>query len=345
MKKRILALLVLILLVIPAGCAPEKAEVIRLPVGYIPNVQFAPLYVAIEKGFYKEEGLEVEVDYNMETDSVALVGAGELRFAVVSGEQVLLGRAQGLPVVYVMAWYQEFPVGVASLAEKGITTPQDLRGTRVGIPGLYGASYIGFKALLNAGGLEEKDLTLDSIGFTQAEALADRLEDAAVVYISNEPNKLRAEGFDVNVMPVSDYLSLVANGLITSEAMIRDHPETVRAMVRATLRGIQYAAQHPDEAFEICIRPHKQTIRDDVGDLVVEKTSRYYVENLISLAPEEQAVQRQVLADSIRLWKAELGGVSDPAAWANMQNLLLQMGLLAEPLDLCAAFTNEFLPE
>ncbi len=306
-----------------AGCAPQKTDVIRLPVGFIPNVQFAPLYVAIEKGFYRDAGLQVEIDYNMETDSVALVGADELKFAVVSGEQVLLGRAQGLPVTYVMAWYQKFPVGVVSMADKNITSPADLRGKKVGIPGLYGASYIGFKALLNAGGLKESDLTLDSIGFTQAEALADGLEDAAVVYVTNEPIKLRAEGFDVNVMAVSDYLSLVANGLVTSEKMIAENPDEVKAMVSATLKGIDYAAQHPDEAFTI---------------------SEKYVENLASLSPEDKDVQRQVLSDSIELWKAERPGFSNPQAWQNMHDLLLQMELISQPLDLSRAFSNSFLP-
>ena len=305
------------------GCAPKKTDVIRLPVGFIPNVQFAPLYVAIEKGFYRDAGLQVEMDYNMETDSVALVGAGELQFAVVSGEQVLLGRAQGLPVTYVMAWYQKFPVGVVSLADKNIKGPADLRSKKVGIPGLYGASYIGFKALLNAGGLQESDLSLDSIGFTQAESLADGLEDAAVVYVSNEPIKLRAEGFDVDVIAVSDYLSLVANGLITSEKMIAEKQDVVRAMVGATLKGIDYAIQHPDEAFTIC-----------------EK----YVENLANLTPEEKDVQRQVLAASIELWRAERLGYSDPQAWQNMHDLLLQMELISQPLDLTGAFSNDFLP-
>jgi len=324
-KRSLIILILAAALLSSCGLRPQAADaVIRLPVGYIPNVQFAPLYVAIEQGYYAEEGLQVEMDYNMETDSVALLAAGELEFAIVSGEQVLLGRAQGLPVVYVMAWYQDYPVGVTSLASAGIEKPQDLAGKRIGIPGLYGASYIGFRALLYASGLQESDLTLDSIGYTQTEALLNGMEDAVVIYVSNEPIKMAAEGYPVNVLPVSDALALVANGLITSESMIDEHPELVRGMVSATLQGIAYTQQHPDEAFEICQK---------------------YVDTLASLSPAELEVQRQVLEASIPMFDISQNGVTQLSAWQNMQDVLLEMGLLTQPLVLEDAFTNQFIPE
>jgi len=312
----------------PAAPTPSRATAsttqavvnIRLPVGYIPNIQFAPLYVAMEKGYYRQAGLEVTLDYSQETDGVALVGANNLQFSVASGEQVLLARAQGLPVSYVLAWYQQFPVGVVAGTQQGIRTPADLKGKQIGIPGLYGASYIGFRALLDAAGLKESDVILDSIGYNQVEALLAGREQAAVIYTTNEPIQLQARGFAVDVVRVSDVLQLVGNGLITNETTQKEKPELVRRMVQATLQGIQTALANPAEAYEI---------------------SKKYVEGL---AADDPVVQKQILAASMDLWKAPKPGYSDPKAWENMQGILIKMQLLKGPLDLSQAYSNAFLP-
>ncbi len=325
MKSRIVSLLFIIVLLLSA-CAPQKNATpaaltpIRLPVGYIPNIQFAPLYVAIEKGYFRDEGLDVSIDYNMEVDNLAQITAGKLDFAMISGEQVLLGRAKGMPVVYVMAWYQKYPVGIAAPVSENIFKPEDLKGKRIGIPGLFGASYIGAKALLSAGGLSESDVTLDAIGFNQVEGITSGREQAAVVYIANEPVQLRALGYDLTVLAVSDYMELVSNGLVTSEKMVRENPELVQRMVRALIKGLDATIANPDEAYEL---------------------SKKHVENL---AQADESVQKAVLTSSIELWKAERLGYSNPKGWENMQEVLLSMGLLSEPQDLSKAFTNEFVP-
>jgi NitT/TauT family transport system substrate-binding protein len=291
---------------------------IRLPMGYIPNVQYAPFYSAVKQGFFEEEGLEIEFDYSFETDGVALVAANELPFAIVSGEQVLLAREQGLPVVFVLSWYHDYPVGIVSKAEQNITHPSQLAGKKVGIPGLFGASYVGLRALLHAGGLSEEDIILESIGYNQVEALTADQVDAAVIYVTNEPIQLAAQGYEINVIPVADYALLASNGIITNETVLKENPELVRRMVDATLRGINFTSVHTDDAFE---------------------NSKIFVEGL---AQADQGVQRAVLEASVALYQLEPLGYSDPAAWENMEALLLDMELLSAPLDLEAAYSNDF---
>jgi NitT/TauT family transport system substrate-binding protein len=305
----------------PAAQPTTKPLVhIKLPMGYIPNVQYAPFYTAVERGYFKDAGIEIEFDYSFETDGAALVGADKLQFALVSGEQVLLARSQGLPIVYVLAWYQQYPVSIVSMADKNIKAPQDLRGIKIGLPGLFGANYVGLRALLYAAGIKESDVTLDSIGFTQVEALAAAREQAVVGYAANEPVILRSKGYAVNEIRVADYVHLASNGIITNEATIARNPELVRAFVAAFLHGLQDTITDPDAAYEI---------------------SKKYVENLSQADP---MVQKQVLGTSIEQWRTDVLGKSDPAAWENMQKVLLDMKLYTDPLDLKKAFSNDFLP-
>lgn len=304
------------------ACKPTSPEPVNtkvtLNLTYIPNVQFAPFYVAIEKGYFAKYGIEVSLAYGNEADLVAMVGSDNQQFMIASGEQVLLSRAQGLPVVSVREWYKDYPVGVASLKTSQISQPADLRGKVIGLPGLYGANYIGFEALAAHAGLTDADYELRSIGFTQVEALVTKQVDAVVVYLANEPVQLRARGYEIDVLRVADALSLVGNCLVTNEKSLIERPDLVQGMVNAMHEALAATATDPDMAYEV---------------------SRKYIENLA----EDDPIQLQVLLESIKLWQLE----TDPpelevTRWENMQSVLLNLGLMSRQIEVREAFSDAF---
>jgi NitT/TauT family transport system substrate-binding protein len=324
MKKIVLLLSITALIL--SGCStaastPTALTRIQLPMGYTANVQFAPFYVAVDKGYFAQEGLDVQFDYRFETDGMKLVGAGTLPFAVVSGEQVPLARSQGLPVTYVMQWFQSFPIGVVALSDKNIKTPADLIGKSVGLPGFFGASYIGWRGLLYKANIKEADIKTQDIGFTQAAALQQGKVDAIVGYTNNEPLQLIAAGLKIDVIPVSDYVSLVANGIVTNDSTVKNNPKLVTGFLRALVHGLQDVRNNPNEAFTI---------------------STKYVDGL-GKDPQNDALQMQVLTASIKLWTID--GRSNPTAWDTTQEVLVNMGLINTKLDATQLFTNDFLPK
>ena len=321
--KKLLLSIVLILLLVSIPVFAAEPDSFTLPCGFVPSVQFAPLYVGLEKGFFAEENLAPDLDHSMEIDTVALVGAGRLPFGICSGEQVLLAREQGLPLVYITNWYQNYPVGVLALKESGIASMEDLKGKTVGIPMLSGASYIGFEAMLGLSGMKDSDVKLESVGYTQAELLVTGKIDAAVVYTTNEPEQLKAQGYEINLFTVADMTTMVGNGLVTNEAMIRDNADFVARMVRAFVRSIRYTRENPEEAFEIC---------------------KKFVDGLADA--EDPDLQMQVLLRSADYYDAgPLGyGFSDPDAWDNMAAVMKNLGMVSGS-NTASAFTNDFIPE
>jgi NitT/TauT family transport system substrate-binding protein len=250
---------------------------------------------------------------------VQLVAAGELPFAVASGDQVILARSQGLPVVYITEWWQRFPVAVVSLAEQGIQTPADLAGHSIGVPELFGASYIGWQALLNTTGLNAAQVTLETIGYSQVSSLVEGRVEAAVVYANNEPVLLKEDGHAINLIEVADFADLASNGLITSEKVIAERPELAHRFVRAFLRGVSDTLAEPEAAFGI---------------------STGYVEGLAENADFGKAV----LYATLPYWQADRLGYSDATTWEQSQQVMRDAGLLDEPSAVDGLFSNAFLP-
>ena len=260
--------------------------------------------------------LEVKFRYGFESDLIKLVGSNELQFMIGSGEEVILGRAQGLPVIYAMSWYRKFPVVIFAPKGSGLDSPAKLIGHKIGIPGLFGASYVGWKALVYATQLDESKVSLQSIGFTQAAAVQSQQVDAALDYSVNGPVQMRLAGQEVDEIFVADYVDLPSNGIITNEETIAENPELVQAFVNALLHGLQDTLDNPEEAYTI---------------------SQKYVEGL-------DDSRMAVLEASLPLWQAEQLGLTEPASWVQTQNILLEMGLLDAPItNLEAIYTNQFI--
>lgn len=329
MKSKWIVLGIIIILLIGAGIffwnpfRSQQPEKITIGMTYIPNVQFAPWYVALEKGFFKEEGLDVVFDYRMDIDALQLVAAGQMDFAIAGGDQVITARDKNIPVTYLMSLFAKFPPSVIALSESGIRKPADLKGKRIGLP-LYGTNLLAIKAILNRAGIPESDVELIDIGYTQIPSLTEKKVDAVVGFANNEPVKLRASGYDVTQINAWDSFSLVGHGLITGERQLRTSRDTIAKMVRATIKGMQYTLDHPEESLAICFN------------------------NLKELGPEQQALEKQVFMESLKLWESDYTkahglGTSDPKAWEDSQQLMLDMGLITHRTPIEKLVNFDFL--
>jgi len=191
-----------------------------------------------------------------------------------------------------------------------------LVGRTVGLPGFFGASYVGYVGLLLANDLAQEDVDAVDVGFTQVETLLSDQADAVVVFANNEPIQLANMGEEVNVIQVADYIDLVFNGFVTNEETIDNNPELIESFTRAMLHGLADTLADPDQAYEI---------------------SKKYVEGL-------DDSRRDVLEASLELWDAETLGYTEAASWDRTQEILLAMGLLDAPVaNLDAAYNNDFI--
>jgi NitT/TauT family transport system substrate-binding protein len=323
--RRWFLLLIVALATLSACGTPQSAgsgSSINIAMGYIPDVQFAPFYVAQAKGYYAAEGLNVTINHNDIRDALVQVGQGQLQFANASGDEILLARAQSIPVKLVFQTFQQFPIAIFSKQSQGIAKPGDLRGKSVGVPGRFGATFIGLRGVLYAEKIPEQEVRITEIGFTQAAAVREDKVEAAVGYFNNEPLLLQNDGIAVNVIRVNDYISLVSNGVVASEKLINEQPETVRKFVRATARGLQDTLDDPDAAFKLALQ------------FVPE------------LSTERQPQELRKLKETLALWRSAATdsnglGYSDPQSWQSTYRFLRESGILQKDLEVEQAFTND----
>ena len=300
------------------------AEKIDIAMGYIPNVQFAPYYVAQEMGYFEDEGLEVNFDYGMSTDIMTLVAGGIVDFGISDADQVIIARDRGIPVKVVYTMYVKYPVGIVSFKENDLGTVSSLRGKKIGTPGPYGSNYIGLQVLLNSAGMGLDDIELEFIEYTQVESLLTSRVDAAVVFINNEPVVLRDMGRELNLIEAYRVTPMVSASVIVGDKLLKNRPDVVRSFTRAVRRASSYIVENKDQVLPL-IRPHVPTLTDSNMD-----------------------INRKVLFASIDLWMDEdidrYGlGYTTMDDWRQAIDTLLELGMINDAMDPGDCFTNSLL--
>jgi NitT/TauT family transport system substrate-binding protein len=239
--------------------------------GYIPNVQFAPFYLADQAGYYREAGLAVTFQNKIDPELVTLVGQGAVDVGIADGTSVIPAVSQDIPVRYIWTVYADFPSIVFAKASSGIEGPVDLAGRKVGIPGRFGSSWIQLQALLAGAGLTPADVDVVPFpDFGQLAALEQGVVDAATGFVNNEPVRLALDGTPVVVLALPADAQLPGNGLIVgSAALAGPKADAIRAFVAATRRAMEEIVADPGVGLEAAIVRIPELATDREAQLAV----------------------------------------------------------------------------
>ena len=291
---------------------------------YIPNVQFAPVYVADAQGLYNDAGVTATVRHHGSDEGLftALL-AGQEDVVIASGDEAVVAASQGLDLVSIGQYYASYPGTVIVPADSPIATLADLKGKTIGIPGEYGSSYYATLAAIKAGGLQTSDVTISSIGYTQQAALAAGQVDAVVGFTNNDAVQMRLSGLDIREIPLDDGSTpLVAASIVTTREWAQSHPDAARAVVSATTEAMNAIAADPQVALDATAQ-WDTTLTDETS----------------------LGAANAVLAATVPLWlgdDARSDGVQDLVTWSSMVSFLSSIGVLEGDVDPSAIVTNEY---
>ncbi len=325
-----------------SACGPAQvgttstgpATNVKLALDWIPNTNHTGIYVAQQKGYYQQHGLNVTLVPYGSTYPETLVATGQVQFAISFQESVAIDRAAGQPLVSLAAIIQHDTSALAVLKSSGITRPSQLVGKRFASSGdpaeqavidimevNDGASSPGYKSTL--------------VSDANVASLLTGKFDFVWIYQGVEGIQAQDKGVQLTLFNPSDYgvPDFYSPVLITSEQEIKDHPEVVRAFVAATAQGYTYAVQHPQESAKLLL----QGAQAQGGTLF----------DTPQVATDSQVYQSAQYTADAKCW-----GQQTLQTWTGFSRLLYRAGALVDannkPLttepDYSAMFTNAFLP-
>lgn len=327
MKRKLYTVVLLLLLVLTfAACGKkEEKQKITFVLDWTPNTNHTGLYVAQEKGYFEEVGLEVEIQQPPEDGAEVLIASGKADFGV-SFQDTMAAALVGddaLPITAVAAVIQHNTSGIISRAGEGMNSPK----------GMEGHSYATWNSPIELATLEQV-VKADGGDFSKVElipstvtdevtALKSKSVDSIWIFYAWAGVKTELEGLETDyfefadIDPVFDYYTPV---IIANNKFLKENPETAKAFLKALSKGYEFAIENPEEAADILCKAAPELDKE-----LVLASQKY-------LADRYQA-------------EAKCWGYIDADRWNNFYKWINDNKLVEGELPLNTAFTNDYLPQ
>lgn len=335
--KRLFAILIIVLFIMtacgnndtngktsddPTTDKKDELTEVKVVLDWTPNTNHTGLYVAQEKGYFQEEGLDVEIMLPGEAGADQLIASGQADFGISNQESITEARVQDIPLVSIAAIIQHNTSGFAAPVDKNIKSPKDFEGKTYGGWGSPVEEAV-LSTLMKQDGGDMDKLNIVNIGTADYFTAVKRDIDFAWIFYgwTGIEAELREEELEMLYLTdFSDKLDYYTPVLATSEEQIEKNPETVEKFLSAVSKGYEFAIENPEAAANILI--------DAVPDLDAE------------LVKASQEWLKDKYQDDADRW-----GEQKLEVWENYAEWMLENDLLDKELDSEKAFTNEFLPK
>ncbi|CAH2212091.1 ABC transporter substrate-binding protein [Tepidibacter aestuarii] len=329
-KKLISIICIMTLIIISVtGCADKKTsdnelKKVTVVLDWVPNTNHTGLYVAKDKGYFKEEGLDVEIIQPSQGGAAALVAAGQADFGISYQEEVTYARTSKnpLPIKAVATIIQHNTSGFASLVDKNIKSPKDFEGKKYGGWGSLVEQEM-IKSLMTKDGGDYNKLEMVDIGSQDFFTSVQNNVDFTWIYYGWDGVAANVKNIPINFISIKDLdenLDYYTPVIISNEDTLNNDADMVKKFLKATTKGYEYSINNPEDAVESLLKESPE----------IDKT----------IAVESQKyLAKEYKADANR-W-----GEMKDSVWANYSNWMYEKKLIENELDVKEAFTNEYLPK
>ena len=306
------------------GCSGEESSLksVTFMAGFKPqaNLPFVAAYVAQEKGYFREQGLDVDIRHSTGAHLTRLI-SGDVDFTTADANSVLKRRsAPGLPIRAIALFGQRGQQAFIALEESGIQTPKDWEGKTFGYKTSVPPDYL---AILEASGVDRSKIQEVRVGF-DPRVLTEKQVDLLAVFKSNEPDTLRKLGFGVTVFDAADFgVPTLGLTYITRDELISADPVTVTRFVKATMKGLEFAFENTEDTLDIVMK-------------FAENEDREHMRFML-LTEREDAASLLTRGNGLGWMTAE--------QWQALHDSLLAYEAIENPVDVSQAFTTRFLEQ